>query len=440
MKFGVRRGSTLWLATGVLALAAIGVTGFAYAGRSRPVAVATTVRAQRGAVTLTSSAAGTVTPVGTRGLSFSTAGVVTEIDVKPGDTVQAGQVLARMDASSVQNDVDAAQASVNSAGDALARAQQTQSPTPAAACQNTARVAPAAYLEVPTPSPSAQPSASGSPSPSSSPSTSPSRPVGQPSGGHSTQPGGTRPGGGHSGGAGPGDGQGTGQQGGHASGGCTGTANGAGGGRFPAGDSLMAAEQQLTNATLALHLAQAKLAGTTIIAPVNGKVLSVAGTVGAQQTPASTGFIVLGAVTDTAVRAQFSEADVAHLAVGQTAMITLPNQDGKQVPGKVSQIEPAGTASGRLVRYGVLVAFDAVPPDLLLGQSANVAVVTASATDVVFVPSTAVTGVADGTGNVTIHAAGRDERRTVQVGLRGDQYTEIRSGMQAGEELVIPTP
>jgi RND family efflux transporter MFP subunit len=198
----------------------------------------------------------------------------------------------------------------------------------------------------------------------------------------------------------------------------------------------MSAEQQLTNAQLALRLAQDKLAGTTITAPVAGKVLSVAGAAGAEQTPGASGFIVLGGVADTAVRAGFSEADVARLAVGQTTTITLPNRNGAQVKGKVSQIDPAGTTSGRLVRYSVLVAFDQVPTDLLLGQSANVAVITASASNVLYVPSTAVRSANGGT-TVTVRSGGRDESRTVQVGLRGDQYTEIRSGLQEGDEVVV---
>jgi RND family efflux transporter MFP subunit len=200
----------------------------------------------------------------------------------------------------------------------------------------------------------------------------------------------------------------------------------------------MSAEQQLTNAKLALQLAQDKLAGTTITAPVAGKVLSVAGTVGAQQTPGGSGFIVLGGLTGIAVWAQFAEADVARLAVGQAATITLPNQAGKQVTGKVSQIDPAGTASGRLVRFGVEVAFDDVPTGLLLGQSANVAVVTASATGVLYALSTAVTGAQNGAGTVTVRSGGRNEQRAVRVGLRGDQYTEIQSGVSDGEELVVP--
>jgi multidrug efflux pump subunit AcrA (membrane-fusion protein) len=461
MRFGVparlrSRGPALWLTAGVVVLAAIGVATFAYANRTTPAPAAKTVRVQRGAVALTSSAAGTVQATGTRGLSFSTGGTVTEVDVKPGDSVTAGQVLARMDPSSVQDDVNTAQSSVDSASDALTRAQQTASPSPAGgsargsstACQGTTQVAPAALTwQGPSPSPS--------PSPSSSPSPSPT-PSGKPSGGTGGGPGGGGNGGGGSGaGAGPGNGGRPGSGAGGANGGGSGSRGGAGcsaggsgggsaggsagsgSGRSSTTDSLLAAEQQLTNAKLSLQLAQDKLAGTTIAAPVAGRVLSVAGTVGVQQTPGGTAFVVLGDVADTEVQAQFSEADVAHLAVGQPATITLPNNDGQQVKGRVSQIDPAGTTSGRLVRFGVLVAFDQVPDGLLLGQSADVAVITASATNVLSVPSTAVTGVAGGTGTVTVRSGGHDERRTVQVGLQGDQNTEIRSGLAEGDELVV---
>ena len=165
-------------------------------------------------------------------------------------------------------------------------------------------------------------------------------------------------------------------------------------------------------------------------------MLSVGGKVGGREAPGGTGFIVLGNVANLAVAAQFSEADVGRLAIGQVAAITLPHRTDP-LPGKVSQIDPAGTVSGRLVRYGVVIAFDAVPADLLLGESATVLVTTATATDVLYASSAAVTGVANGSGTVTVRANGHDERRTVKVGLRGDQYTEIVSGVSVGDQLVL---
>jgi multidrug efflux pump subunit AcrA (membrane-fusion protein) len=121
------------------------------------------------------------------------------------------------------------------------------------------------------------------------------------------------------------------------------------------------------------------------------------------------------------VTARFSEADVARLAVGQPATVTLPNQDGKELKRKVSQIDPAGTVSNRLVTYGVTIGFDQPEADLLLGQSANVAVVTSSATDVLYLPSTDVSGT-----TVTIRSGGQDH-----------QYTEVTAGLREGDEVVV---
>ena len=370
-----------------VALAVAVTVGYALTGRHAPVAAAaTTATVTRGTVTATASAAGTVAVVSTRGLSFGTTAVVTELDVKVGDPVSAGQVLARLDSATAQDAVDAAVQQVNTAQTNLTKAEQTPSPS-------TCTVA---YLIDPSPSPSPSARPSGRPSPSTPPSARPSRSAG--GGGSSPRS-------------------------------CSTTGTGSRGGS--GGDALAAAQQQFNNAQLALLQAQQRLAGCVLTAPIAGRVISIAGTVGSQARSGSNGFIVLGDVQDTEVQAQFSEADVASLAVGQPATITLPNRT-EPVTGKVTLISPVGTASGRLVRYGVQIAFDTVPADLLFGQSAAVAVTTAQATGVLYVPSSAVTG-----GTVTVRAGGRDQRRTVVVGLRGDRYTEIRSGLDEGEQVVL---
>src|SRR5256886_7127904 len=369
------------LVVAAVALAVAVTAGYALTRRSRPAAAAaSTAAVTRGTVTVGVSAAGTVNVVTTRGLSFSMGEVVTEVDVKVGDQVAAGQILAKIDATTAQQQVDAAQRQLTSAQDNLTRAEQP--PATAGTCT-------VAY-QSPSPSPSpSRPAPSASTRPTASPSAHPSRTPAR----------------------------------------CT---TGGTGGRNATGDALASAQQQLNNAQLTLRQADQRIAGTVLIAPIAGKVLSVSGTVGSQERPGGTGFIVLGDVHDTAVQAQFSEADVAHLAVGQSATITLPNRPDP-LPGKVSQISPAGTVSGRLVRYGVLVAFDAVPDDLLFGQSASVQVTTAEAGSVLRVPTSAVSG----GGTVTVRAGGRDQRRSVTVGLRGDQYTEIKSGLSEGEQVVL---
>lgn len=440
-----------WTTAGVAVVAAAAVVTVVLAGgksASPKAAASTESKVRRGTVSLTASAAGTIQAVATRGLSFSVSGTVSEVDVRPGQSVTAGQVLARIDSADAQTAVDSAQDTVDSAQTALDTAEQT--PAPTSGTGSGGCVAPAAYV-VPagvlpaggtkSPSPSASPSPTGSPSPTASgrPTASPTARPTATGTRPTTQPGGP----GRGSGTGTG-GQGSGGRGASGSGACArGGSGGGSGGQGGSGghggstDSVFSAQQQLNNARLALTQAQQKLAGTVITAPVAGKVLSVAGTVGGAETPGSTPFLSLGGVNDTEVTAQFTEADVAHLAVGQPATITLPDRAGQKYTGKVSQVSPAGTTSGRLVRYAVLIAFDQVPDDLLYGQSADVAVTTESVDNALYVSSSAVTGISNGTGTVTVREDGRDRQRTVHIGLRGDQYTEIQSGLSEGDSVVV---
>jgi multidrug resistance efflux pump len=384
-------------------------------------------------------------------LSFAVGGTVTEVDVKAGDTVRVGQVLARVDPGDAQAALDAAQARVADAADAVDRAQQTADlpvcPTATAPAPHPSGSGPGGGR---TPGSSHAPTIGAPAAPAPGVATQALRvqavpvqalpvqavpaqalpvqaapvqavlvqavlvqavpvqavravaveavPVqaAAPSAPTCVQPG-----------------------------------------RASTNDQLLSAQQQLNNANLALLQARTRLAGTVITAPLAGRVLSVAGKVGGSAAPGGTGFVVLGDVSSLAVTAQFSEADIGRISVGQTASITLPGRTAA-VAGTVSQVDPAGTTSGRLVRYGVLVAFDEIPADLLLGQSATVSVTTASADNVLYASSAAVTGVVDGRGTVTVRVNGRDETRPVTVGLRGDRYTELRSGVAAGDVLVLP--
>lgn len=332
-------------------------------------AKAATSKVARGSVSTTVSASGTVQAQQSRTLGFTGSGTLTELNVKPGDVVTPGMVLARLDATAAQESVDAAEQSVSSAQDALNRAETAQATA------------------------------------TSTPSATASRAPGTQTGAQ----GGAQ----------------TGAQGG-AQGGQEGSQNQ--NSVQNASDNLLSAQQRLNNAKLTLTQANAKLAGTVITAPVAGKILAVNGTVGSS---AGSSVVTLAGTGDVVVKAQFTEAEVAHLKVDQVARITLPDNASAKYAGKVIQIDPAGTVSNRLVRYAALISFDKVPDTLLYGQSATVAVVTASADGVLSVPSTAVHD-----GKVVVRVNGKDVARAVETGLRGDVSTEIKSGLAEGDEIL----
>ncbi len=404
------------VAAAVVVVVAGAVAATEMTGGGNPVVAKTTAFTVRsGTVTVTASASGTVQPIDSRALTFGTSGTVSTLKVKAGDQVTEGETLATLDPADAQSAVSSAQSALDAANTNLSLAEEQATETTAPS--QTGCVAGADFVLV---TPSANPSPSASPSPRPSASTSPQPTQSRrPTASAAPTNGGCGAGSGRSGSGGSGSAGGSNQS--------TGT------------DSLLRAEQAVNNAELTLEQAETKLAGTTIVAPNAGRVLSVAGAVGQAASAGGSGFIVLGGIDSLAVEAQFSEADVAAVAVGQPATVTLADHPGVAYQAKVTEVDPAGTVSGQLVRYGVQLEFTKPPTDLLLGQSAVAAVVTASAPDVIYVPNAALSNLAGDTATVKVRAVGGDVTRTVTVGLSGDQGTEIKSGLVAGDVVMVST-
>jgi HlyD family secretion protein len=399
------RGRRRWVwvaaAVVVVALIAYGIvhalTANAQTAPKKPV----TVAADTGAVTTQVATTGTLQPAQTRSLSFAVAGTVQSVTVTAGATVGAGQTLAKVDSTDAAAAVDDAQEALDQAQTALTQAQDAAAKPSSAGCATGANV-PAAY---PSPSPSGSPSATPSPRPSATATTAAPGRSRTTSPAHSAAPPRST---------------------------CSASGSRSSGGGT---DAVYSAEQRVNQAQVTLENAQDALDGATITAPIAGKILAVSGKVGTQVGAGST-FITLADVYDMQISADFPEADADHLAVAQAATATLANKPGQTFKATVVQVDPTGTSDGTMVRYGVLLSFVDAPKDLLVGQSANVVVTTGSVPSTLRVPSTAVHDVAGATGTVLTSTAGTTAQVKVGLGLIGDQYTQITSGLAAGDTVV----
>ena len=405
----------IWLVAGVvvLALLVLGVVRALTAGAKEKPAAAATVAVDTGAVSTEVATTGTLQPAQTRSLSFTVTGTVASIAVRAGSEVTAGQELAKVDDTDAAATVATAQDALDQAGASLTEAKKNAADATSTTSCTGANV-PAGY---PTTSASASPPVSASPSRSAGPSAPPTRtvaPTPTPTRTQAPPPTTNAPRGGA---AAPATSCAAGRQQ---------QQNGQG------GDAVLSAEQRVTQAGVTLQNAEDALEGTTITAPIAGRILAVSGQVGSQVGSGST-FITLADVYDMQISADFPEADADRLAVKQKAVVTLADRPGTNLTATVVQVDPVGTSDGTMVRYGVLLSFTQAPKDLLVGQSAAVRVTTGSATGVLRVPSTAVHDVAGDTATVLKSGAGATQ---VGVGLRGDQYTEITSGLVAGDTVV----
>jgi multidrug efflux pump subunit AcrA (membrane-fusion protein) len=415
---GRRRWIWLGAAVVVLALLAYGVVRALTADGAEESKAAETVAVDKGAVTTEVATTGTLAAAQTRSLSFAVDGTVETVKVRAGTTVTAGQVLATVDDDDARQAVDDAQDALDTAEDALDTAENAGSTTTSTGCN-----AAAAYRLPTTATGSAPASASPSATATAGPTAAPTKTAtAKPTATRSSSSGGKT-------GTGTGTGSGTG------SGTCSGsgTSNGGGqqGGSQNSGtDAILSAQQRVNSAEVALDEAEDALDGATITAPIAGRILTVGGKVGSQVNSGSA-FITLADIYDMQISASFPEADADHLAVKQKAVITLADKPGETFDATLVVVDPVGTSDGTLTKFGAVLSFVDAPKDLLVGQSAQVKVTTGSKEDVVRVPSTAVHNVS-GT-SATVQKDGAEVK--VQIGLRGDQYTEITSGVTEGDVI-----
>lgn len=123
-----RLGQPIVFVPVLIVVAIVGVWWFAFRSDEEATASATTtkqvVAVTTGSMSETVSAEGTVAAADTDDLSFESAGTVTAVNVKAGDAVKTGQVLATIDSAELESDVASAEADV---ADAEAKLSDNQS-------------------------------------------------------------------------------------------------------------------------------------------------------------------------------------------------------------------------------------------------------------------------------------------------------------------------
>jgi HlyD family secretion protein len=124
---GAHRGR--WIAGGIalIVLAIIAAVLLSARRNSSATSSAATAPVTRGTIVANVAGTGSVAAAQSLDLTFQTNGTVTEVLVKEGDLVRAGQALARLDDRELQLKVDDAQASLQSAQARLAQAKQGNS-------------------------------------------------------------------------------------------------------------------------------------------------------------------------------------------------------------------------------------------------------------------------------------------------------------------------
>ena len=418
-----------WVTIGVLGVLVLGGGYWTYKHFTAKPAVASniTAKAKMGNVSKVITATGTVNFPHAIPLSFQQAGKIVELNVKAGDVVKTGQVLAKTDSTKLGTAVLQAQASVTSAKAKLQTVKdgfnaQTKAQAQAALAGNQAKVAQAQDLlakEKFKPDATAESLASLQASVTSAQAnvTSSQLDLQQQSQG-------------------------------------------------PKSADLQSAQASIDIAQVQLTTAKADVLGSSIISPMDAVVVSAPLQL-YQQSDAKSIITITPAGNSLQVDASIDQSDIAQVKVGQIVDVTLDAYPDVHNSGTVSVVAVQGTIVSNVTTFVVTVAVDKASDLLRAGMNANIKIVVAEAKNVLIVPSEAIKTRGDkksvltptisssvGQANPAAQAGTTPKSNTttgstrtslngqnvpVEIGLDDGTNVEIKSGIKEGQEVITGT-
>lgn len=205
----------------------------------------------------------------------------------------------------------------------------------------------------------------------------------------------------------------------------------------PNPNDLKSAQASVDQARAARDLAQTRLDYAIIKAPFDGVVTHVDVDLGST-VPA--GRVVLGIadVSEYRVKLNIDETDIAKINVGQDVVITLDAYPGVNISAKVTDVASNATMVQGVVNYVVTVSLSSNQPvPLKLGMTADANILIANRENVLILSNRAIRA-AGNSRFVTIQRDnGAAEEIEVKTGMANDQETEIVSGLSEGQVVII---
>jgi membrane fusion protein, copper/silver efflux system len=168
--------------------------------------------------------------------------------------------------------------------------------------------------------------------------------------------------------------------------------------------------------------------------PVSGVILEKKAVQGMRFMPGEALYQVAD-VSSVWVLAEVFERDIAVIKIGQSVAVGIDAYPGRSFAGKVSYIYPTLNAQTRTVP----VRIELSNPGGLLKPAmyANVDLKVGAGKTAVVVPISAVIDSGAQQRVIVQREEGRFEPREVKLGMRGDDYVEVKAGVQEGELVVV---
>ncbi len=209
---------------------------------------------------------------------------------------------------------------------------------------------------------------------------------------------------------------------------------------------LKQARAQVLQSQASLKQLEEQLSYTTIIAPMDGVILSrdveIGDAVSSILVLGSTATLIMteGDINQVYVQGKVDEADIAHVYMGQPARIKVESFRDRIFNGKVTKIAPLGVEKDNVTTFEVRVSIDNPGGELKANMTANAEILLDEHKNVLTVPENAVTY--DNQKNAYVNVPDRNQKDgfrklPVKIGLSNGSVTELVSGLKEGDQVVL---
>jgi HlyD family secretion protein len=209
---------------------------------------------------------------------------------------------------------------------------------------------------------------------------------------------------------------------------------------------LKQARAQVLQSQASLKQLEEQLAYTTIVAPMDGVILSrdveMGDAVSSILVLGSTATLVMteGDTSEVYVQGKVDEADIAHVYLGQPARIKVESFRDRLFNGKVTKIAPMGVEKDNVTTFEVRVSINNPGGELKANMTANAEILLDEHKGVLTVPENAV--IYDNQKNASVQVPDRGQKDgarkvPVTVGLSNGSVTEVISGLKEGDQVIL---
>jgi HlyD family secretion protein len=208
---------------------------------------------------------------------------------------------------------------------------------------------------------------------------------------------------------------------------------------------LRQAKAQVSQAKAQLEEKEEEYRNSTILAPLDGMVLSRDVEVGDAVSSilvlgsSATLVMTLGDIHEVYVKGKVDETDIGRVYIGQPARIKVESYKDRTFSGKVTKISPMGVEKDNVTTFEVRVSIDNSKGELKSQMTANAEIIQEEHKGVLIIPESALMYDKDRKASVEVpDPSAKDGKRkvAVTVGISNGSKTELLSGLKEGQQVI----